>query len=122
MDHESPRDVLLMACGLELEDVKLVLIVEMDPEVTGRNKLSPMVNVSSMVTIRSATYMGSAVKPVDKARLGVAQYVGVVGQCLVCCSLVHDQLHRLDAAIEVRVEIPGNGRIGNLIVLRLALV
>jgi hypothetical protein len=48
--------------------------------------------------------------------------VAIIGHRPVCCPLVHDQLHRLDAAVEVGVEVPGNGGIRNLIMLMVRLV
>ena len=66
--------------------------------------------------------MCAILKPVDETRLVVPDHVAVVGHRSVYCPLVHDQLHRLDPVVEMCVEIPGNGGIGDLIMLLLGLV
>jgi hypothetical protein len=47
----------------------------------------------------------AAVEPVDKARFCVLYPVTLAGEGAICCALLHDELHVLDTAIEVRVEI-----------------
>jgi hypothetical protein len=68
------------------------------------------------------TYVCTILKPVDETRLVVPDHVAIIGHRPVRCALVHDQLHRFDTAVEVGVEIPGNGGIGNLIMLMVRLV
>lgn len=44
LNYEPPRDILFVACSLELEDIELLLAVKVDAEVPGRNKLSQTVS------------------------------------------------------------------------------
>ena len=68
------------------------------------------------------TYVCAVFKPINEARLVVPYHVAVVGHGPVCCPLVHDQLHRLDPAVEMGMEIPRNRGIRNLIMLLLNLI
>jgi len=61
----------------------------------------------------------TVVEPVHKACLAALDPVTITGQWPVCCPLLHDQLHRLDATVEMRMEVSGQGRIRDLILLLL---
>ncbi len=47
LNYEPSRNVLLVARSFELKDIKLLLGIEMDTEIAGRNKLSLRVSVES---------------------------------------------------------------------------
>ena len=61
--------------------------------------------------------MRSCFKPVHNACFRVLDQVAVPGQWPVGDAPVHDQLHVLDAALEMRMEVSGDGRESDLVLL-----
>lgn len=61
--------------------------------------------------------MRTAIVPVDQTGLRVLDPVAVAGEWSIRRPLFHDQLHVLDTAVEVRVEVSRECGVGNLVLL-----
>lgn len=95
-DHLS-WDELLVAVAAELEQLEFLLAVKLHADGAARDN------------------MGTALKPLHEAGLGVLHTEAVALDGLLGETLVHDELHLLDAALKVGVEVPRQGRAGDLV-------
>lgn len=113
-----PRDVLFVFRGEKLKQLNLLLCVELSPESTTRHQLKETVSITIHEPgISGYTHVRPRLEPVHQAGLGVLNAVTISRQRSICHALVYNQLHVLDTAAEMCMEISCNGRIGNLVLL-----